>query len=313
MLESLAHDVATASPKVWGIIIAAGVAALLALFQFGRLLPRLRLIENTPESRIRSAAQGFVELRGIAHPLPGETTKAELTGRPCVWFSWQVDRRHRDADGKGGTRWVRQEGGESSALFELRDGDAHCLVDPDGAEIIAVEIDTWHGNAPRPERGPAPTRSVTGLFADGVGNYRYIEQRLAIGRSLHVWGEFSSQVVTQDQGPTVTSLLRAWKADQATLVRRFDANRDGEVDAAEWDAARIAARRTVALARARAPVAAAQAVVGQPRASAQPFMISALPQASLLSDYRMQVYGYGALFFVAGAACVWMAGVRLAG
>jgi hypothetical protein len=254
-----------------------------------------------------------VELRGIAQPLPGETTTAVLTGRSCVWFSWQVDRRRRDADGKGATRWERLEGGKSGAMFELRDGDAHCLVDPEGAEIIAVEIDTWHGSAPRPERGPPATGSMAGLFPAGVGNYRYTERRLAIGRPLHVWGEFSSQVVTQDEGPTVTSMLRAWKADRATLVRRFDANRDGEVDATEWDAARIAARRTVAEARARAPVAAPQAVVGQPRASRLPFMISAVPQARLLSDYRVQVYGYGALFFGAGAACVWMMGVRLAG
>ena len=52
-----------------------------------------RLIEDTPRSRVRSAAQGYVELAGRATGLPGTQNLAPLTQRPCVWWRFRIQKR----------------------------------------------------------------------------------------------------------------------------------------------------------------------------------------------------------------------------
>ena len=63
-----------------GVAVVAGGAAAL------RWLKIARLIEDTPTSRIRSAAQGYVELAGNGLPLPATKNPAPLTQRPCTWW-----------------------------------------------------------------------------------------------------------------------------------------------------------------------------------------------------------------------------------
>ena len=66
-------------PSVWPIL---GACAGVYLFYHGfQLLVRKRLIENTPSSKIRSAAMGLVELSGLA--TGPYTMNAPITGLPC--------------------------------------------------------------------------------------------------------------------------------------------------------------------------------------------------------------------------------------
>jgi len=58
-----------------------------------RSLHIARLIEDTPTSRIRSAAQGYVELAGRCRPLDGTQNLAPLTQRPCVWWSYRIQQK----------------------------------------------------------------------------------------------------------------------------------------------------------------------------------------------------------------------------
>ena len=54
-----------------------------------------RVIEDTPTSRVRSAAQGYVELEGRARPLAGTLNLAPMTQRDCVWWRYRVQHRRR--------------------------------------------------------------------------------------------------------------------------------------------------------------------------------------------------------------------------
>ncbi|HET7395548.1 MAG TPA: hypothetical protein VFK12_03845, partial [Gammaproteobacteria bacterium] len=84
-----AHWIVTAGPgDFW---ITAGIAVLLALAGFAGFLlflRRLRFVEETPQSLIRSAAQGYVELQGACRLMPGAPIIAPLTRQPCVWWSY---------------------------------------------------------------------------------------------------------------------------------------------------------------------------------------------------------------------------------
>ncbi|MBV9345533.1 MAG: hypothetical protein JOZ03_11165, partial [Gammaproteobacteria bacterium] len=79
--------------------LSAALAALaLAGFGLHRCLLRLqrhRLIADTAPVRLRSAAQGYVKVHGRARPAAAAPTAAPLSGRPCVWWSYEVAQEER--------------------------------------------------------------------------------------------------------------------------------------------------------------------------------------------------------------------------
>src|SRR5690554_6778645 len=52
---------------------------------------RIRHLLDTPTSRIRSAAQGYVELVGVLRSGPVENLSAPLTGEPCLWWRYRIE------------------------------------------------------------------------------------------------------------------------------------------------------------------------------------------------------------------------------
>ena len=52
-------------------------------------------MEDTPTSKIRSAAQGYVELSGHGELMEGPKIIAPLTSKYCTWYSYKVEERRR--------------------------------------------------------------------------------------------------------------------------------------------------------------------------------------------------------------------------
>ena len=79
--------------KFW--IAAAGLAfaTVYSFFYSFRAWRKNRLVEDTPTSRVRSAAQGYVEFTGIGKMLEGAPNKAPLSGIPCTWWSYKIEER----------------------------------------------------------------------------------------------------------------------------------------------------------------------------------------------------------------------------
>ena len=248
----------------------AGLGALHASWQFFRLVRRDRFAADTPISKIRSAAQGYVHLEGRVRCSPehGEV-RSPLMNRPCVWWDYQVE-QCRSGRFKG-NEWICTERGTSIAPFVLCDADGQCLVGPVGAEIVPSTHLVWHGKTPRPEGPPALGLPFVTVFDDHT--YRYTESTLAIGAEVTVLGELRSHSLVTEIDEQVRTLLAQWKQDQATLLARFDENHDGQLDAAEWDAARAAAKAAV-----EARIGGTQSrssVVGE-TTHGQPFLIASL-------------------------------------
>lgn len=195
------------------------VAALggVALLAWAAALRRARAIANIATSRIASAAQGYVELQGRASI--GELILSPLSNTPCIWYRYRVYERDREND------WKEIESGTSSATFDLADGSGSCTVDPDHAEVAGAHSTTRQN-----------------------GDTKEVEELLHAGRSLYVLGEFSTVGGANSDlslREDVNALLASWKQDQTALHRRFDLNRDGEIDLQEWELARRLATRTV--------------------------------------------------------------------
>lgn len=269
---------ATAS-AFWSLATLAAAAAALLLAGAARAFARKRAIENTPTALVRSAAQGYTELRGMAELMAGAPIVAPASLRPCVWYRYRIEHRDRSRDGLS-AEWVSIEHGTSDDLFCLTDTSGSCVVDPDGAQVRAARRDHWYGNARVP--GCFAARNATWFARLGAGltmHYRYTEYLIEPGAALYVLGEF----VTHDGGgppgidldAAIGDRLRDWKRDRTDLRRRFDRDCDGDIDTAEWAQARAAAEREVLAEQAYATAAPAADVIARPRDRKRPFIISA--------------------------------------
>jgi hypothetical protein len=267
----------------WFWLLILGFAVVGGLKLAFRWLHVARVIEDTPTSRIRSAAQGYVELTGRGEPLAHVKTIAPLTGRPCIWWRFRIERKV-ETRSRGRTRrsWHVINRGVSVDPFMLDDATGRCVVDPTGAEVIAGESTRWYGDEPWPTRPPGD-----GLLRPRDHRYRYVEERIYQHEQVYVLGDFRthSAVAGEQVENDVAALLSDWKHDQPRLLERFDADRDGRVSLAEWEAARQEARRHVEEMRAARPPVQATHAIGRPGAD-QLFLIAAFPEGDLAKRFR---------------------------
>lgn len=296
------HAATPGSFWFWTLLVwAAAVAGLIAAF---RCFARARLIEDTPQSLIRSAAQGYVELQGQAALMPGPPIVAPLTTTPCVWWSYKVEERRASEGGRSG--WSAVSSRTSDDLFFIQDTTGHCVVDPERAEVRPAIRQSWYGDTPEPLGGPP-----LGSFAIG-SRYRYVEERIHSGDPLYALGYFHTQGPPSagDINEEVRQLLVAWKKDQAELLRRFDTNHDGQIDQQEWDAARTEARREV-LQNERETLARPPVNVLSRSPDGRPFILSTAPQKKLESRLRLWAVSGLLVFFLAGALGTYLVSERL--
>ncbi|MDR3221527.1 MAG: E3 ubiquitin ligase family protein [Candidatus Accumulibacter sp.] len=205
------------SREVW--IVCLALIAVISLAAWGSTFKRRRAITDTPTSRIVSAAQGYVELSGTGRPLDDAPLLAHLTQQPCLWHRWQVRERTHD------NKWRTIESGESEISFLIDDGSGRCVIDVEGAEILTRHKEAWR-----------------------KGNTYYTEWKLLIDDRIYALGEFKTLgggSADLDARSDMNELLGAWKEDQATLLKRFDLDQDGELNEKEWGLARQAAHREV--------------------------------------------------------------------
>ena len=197
-----------------GLLAGVGLMASAAAWR------RARTIADIATSRIGSAAQGYVELTGRTSVAPHELITSPVSALACIWYRFRIYTREGN-DGE----WRLTNSGTSSATFELDDGSGTCRVDPDDAEVVSPEVRTTHA----------------------AGEKR-VEELLFGGCRLYVLGEFvtrSGAGMALSVREDVGALLADWKRDPAELRRRFDRNGDGQIDLAEWEAARREATRAV--------------------------------------------------------------------
>jgi hypothetical protein len=247
-----------------------------------RWLKVARALEDTPTSRIRSAAQGYVELSGRCRALGDTQNPAPLSQRPCVWWRYRI--QQKSESGAAGKResWTTINSGRSELPFLLDDGTGECIVQPAGAEVLTDESTTWYGSTPWPTQAAG-----AGLLRPQQHRYRYFEERIYEHEQLCLLGQFRSHSPAGDTDiqAEVGALLAEWKQDQAALAARFDDDHDGRVSVGEWQRAREEAKRAVAERQARQPTTPALNVLGRPP-GAQLFLIAAFPEGDVARRYR---------------------------
>ena len=267
-----------------------------------RWLHIARMVEDTPTSRVRSAAQGYVELAGRCRPLDGARNLAPLTQRPCVWWHYRIQQKTSSGrPGKRRTSWRTVNAGRSEQPFLLDDGTGECIVQPGGAEVLTAERTTWYGDTPWPAQ---PTGRGLRL---GGADYRYFEERIYEHEQVYAIGQFRTHSAAgqRDLEAEVAALLRDWKQDPAGLASRFDSDRDGQVSLAEWERARAEARHSVTQRHLDRPSGPALHVLGRPDSN-RLFLIATLEEKTLAKRFRRRALLAFAGFAAAVYALAWL-------
>ena len=241
------------------------------------------MIADTPTAALRSAAQGYVEIIGRCKAVP----ESELLyfGRtpPCVWYQAAIV-EHERSFGKNRTR-TRYVCSEDT--FTVVDETGDCVIDPDHAEVLSSNETRWH-----------------------QGSTHYIVKYMLPGERIYAIGDLQTLRAADaivDRKSEISALLRGWKQDRGDLVRRFDADQDGEVDLQEWQQAVAAAEREVDGQHREMRLAPGHHVMREP-SDGRPFILSNRDPEELAKRYKWWAWVHMSVFL---AASVWGMSVLL--
>ena len=313
-LSELARNISQSDPAAVGIGVAllAGGCAFCS-WRTWRHVSHIRLIEDTPTAKIRSAPQGYVELEGVGKLMDGPPIIAKLSGLPCVWYRYKIEQQVKTHHkGHTQTRWEVIEKDESTETFWLQDNTGRVVVDPEGADVTPRHKDTWRSGSMLGGMNHRPA-NVSSFFTSsmGSGTYRLTEERINSGERLYALGLLKS-VSSYTSQPTmdedVREMLKGWKLDQPSMLQRFDLNKDGKIDEIEWRLARAQARRETMKNRQEQVIHSADglSVLGPTRDSSRPYILSAFTQAELTKRYKLWAALYAGGCFFLGLAAVWV-------
>lgn len=265
--------------------------ALISFYIFVRNWKRLRIIEDTPTAKLRSAHQGYIELEGKGQLIDSQLIYAPLSNHLCIWFHSQIERRETFIHkGRSQTSWNIIYQNISNHRFKLADGMNSCFVDPNGAEIKSDEKLVWYGNT----EWPVTTKLLESqsVLNRSLNRYRYTERLILPGQSLYILGQFKtlSPATSQSVNDIMRNLLAEWKKNKQQLLKRFDSNKDGEIGQDEWEAARVEAQSQAQQLFHEQSIEPDVNLIAKPDNAQYPFIISVHPQALLIKKYRYTTY-----------------------
>lgn len=303
--------------EFWVWLCVLGVIAVVSFYVGFAYFRRARLIEDTPTAKIRSAAQGFVELSGKARDAADSGLVAPLTDSACCWYRYEIEK-------KGDKNWHTVEKGSSEDPFIIEDETGRCIVLPKGAEVTPTDRSTWYGPSRQPDDRNPPRKPVSlsvggmnvkvdsgihGGFKIGFSQYRYTEERIYSGDALYALGYFESLTEADHhraRSQMTTEILRLWKQDQQAMTKRFDEDGDGKIDPQEWDKARDSASRIASEKYELKKKDRVMHTLAKSPVKGFPFIISSLPEFNLARRYRNWSIVLMMIFFTTGSGAVFL-------
>lgn len=283
---------------VLGVLIAA--FAYLVYYSFG-VIKRYRFMDGTATSRIRSAAQGHVELKGLGEWMPNGEIHSPFSKRRCLWYHCTIEKKRRS--GKR-TTWTNISDERSQHMFRLVDDTGDCIVDPDNAHVIPELDTTWYGHSTE-YRNRAPKKPT--WFGFSMGRYRFRERLLLPASTLYALGWFRTvhSNPSDDYISTrVDDLVQTWKLQPEKYLREYDLDSNGKIQKQEWKVIRSAARKEI-LNRLNNEKKEHH-VISSSGNSRQPYILSAKAEEELIAHKKWK-----ARFSIAGALVTFTALVAM--
>ena len=306
MFRQLQSEILGLSSSDYTVMYAVLAGGLLFLLYYAyNTFRRYRYMDGTATSKIRSAAQGHVELKGLGEFLPEDTIVSPFSGRRCIWYHCTIDRKQRH--GKRAT-WTNISDERSDHLFRIVDDTGDCIVDPDDAYVVPETDLTWYGSSTERRAHPPAARRLISL---GIGNYRFRERLISPATEIYALGWFRTIHSNPSDGlisKQVEELVRQWKIQPNRYLRDFDFDGNGKIQKDEWKAIRGAARGEV-LARL-AKQKQQHHILSRPTERGLPFILSADTEEALVGSRKVRAYAAVSVAFAIFSALVIMYSIR---
>ena len=244
----------------------------------------LRLVQDTPTSKVRSLALGRVELHGRAQE-KGELT-APFTGRDCVFYRYEIEEEVR---GNRHRQWRTVDRGSSEAWpFYLEDETGRVLVDPRGARVdLPVDYRETNPHLAGPLAAFLAERGIEARTFFGFRRkLRFTEWHIAPGEEVYVLGVAQERgSLAHERRARIAEKLVALKADSEAMAH-FDRDGDGRVSGEEWEVARRLTVQEIELQGFEDRV-----VVAREPGGSTPFYISDRAEARVVSRHWWEATG----------------------
>ncbi len=268
------------------------MAVLFSLYKIYQTHQRYRFIQDTATSRIASAAQGYVELKGLAELLPESKIVSPFSQRKCIWYQCKVE--VKKTTGKR-SHWIEENNQVSEEIFLIKDDTGECVVIPEQAEVIPSHQRVWYGNGLQASHLNPEDSALSGFT--GMGNYRFTEKMILVADTLYILGDFESvrknpdaQTIQQQ----VKELIRHWKIQPMRFLKPFDRDGNGKIQKNEWNEIKRHAELKVMQQNQQSVIH----TIRKPLEKNHPFLISTISELELLNKKRLSLILYVMLFFV---------------
>jgi len=103
------------------------------------------------------------------------------------------------------------------------------------------------------------------------------------------------------------------KKNSRDLLKKFDANKDGEIDMNEWQQVRDQALKAVLANHAEQKTAPSIHLMSNTLDKRRPYLLSAVPESDLIRKLSIYSAGLITTFFLAGVLATYMINARLSG
>lgn len=262
------------------------------LYKAFKIFHRFRYISDTATSKVASASQGYVELKGLGELMPDSNISSPFSQRRCLWYQCTIDRRKSL---KNHNYWKEESNEISDGLFQLQDETGECIIIPDGAHVIPSYESVWYGNSYQ-EKHRGITKTWWFNRYVGFGNYRFTEKIISVADSLYVIGTFKTvqkNITTETLKQKTDELIEYWKEDPARHLKVFDQDNNDKIQNKEWMIIRQKAELTVRKQNQQS----VHHTIKKPAEENQPFLISTLTEQQMLKNKQRDMLKYLLLFF----------------
>ncbi len=131
-------------------------------------------------------------------------------------------------------------------MFHLVDDTGVCVIDPEGAHVIAESDQTWYGRTTADRLNPPELGKLINKLA--FGDYRFNEKLIRPATAIHALGLFCTLRHTPSTAyidKQIKALLRQWKLQPHRYLSQFDIDGNGKIRKREWRAIQHKARQQV--------------------------------------------------------------------
>jgi len=139
------------------VFIVAGIAG----YRDG--IRRMRHASDTPTSKIHSAAQGYVELKGTLIPVHNQPPLlAPLSGTPCLYWKYDIQKYKYGFNNFNNLEFIEE--GSSDTWMSLADETGECFIDPTNAHATAHQSKSWNIKIQKQHHTPLGKKQKPGTY-----------------------------------------------------------------------------------------------------------------------------------------------------